>query len=198
MFLEVAKRNHSEIHFAQEEIHPNYPCGLLGDYQLKNKKTVIETFRNLKSEFIITEENIKEGILNVVRNTHLHGRWQILHENPKVICDTAHNAHGLEMVMQQLKKEDFNQLHIVLGVVNDKDLNAILPLFPKNAIYYFGKPKIERGLSAKILQEKAATFQLKGKAYNSISIAYKNALANSDKKDLVYIGGSTFVVAEII
>lgn len=198
VFLEVAKRNHSEIHFAQEEIHPNYPCGLLGDYQLKNKKTVIETFRNLKSEFIITEENIKEGILNVVRNTHLHGRWQILHENPKVICDTAHNAHGLEMVMQQLKKEDFNQLHIVLGVVNDKDLNAILPLFPKNAIYYFGKPKIERGLSAKILQEKAATFQLKGKAYNSISIAYKNALANSDKKDLVYIGGSTFVVAEII
>jgi dihydrofolate synthase/folylpolyglutamate synthase len=198
VFLEVAKRNHSEIYFTQDEMHPDYPCGLLGDYQLKNKKTVIETFRNLKSDFIISEENIKDGILNVVKNTHLHGRWQILQENPKVICDTAHNAHGLEMVMHQLKKEDFKQLHIVLGVVNDKDLDSILPLFPKNAIYYFGKPKIERGLSAKILQEKAAAYNLKGNTYNSISIAYKNALDNSESKDLIYIGGSTFVVAEII
>lgn len=198
VFLEVAKQNHSEIHFAQDKKHLDYPCGLLGDYQLKNKKTVIETFRNLKSDFVVTEENIKNGILNVVQNTNLQGRWQVLQENPKVICDTAHNAHGLEIVMNQLKKEEFNQLHIVLGVVNDKDLDSILPLFPKNAIYYFCKPKIERGLSAKILQEKAATYNLLGNTYNSISIAYKNALANSESKDLIYIGGSTFVVAEII
>jgi dihydrofolate synthase/folylpolyglutamate synthase len=198
VFLEVAKQNQSEIHFAQDKIHPDYPCGLLGDYQLKNKKTVIETFRNLKSDFNISEENIKNGILKVVKNTNSQGRWQILQENPKVICDTAHNAHGLEIVMQQLKKEKFNQLHIVLGVVNDKDLDSILPLFPKNAIYYFCKPKIERGLSAKTLQEKAATYNLKGNTYNSISIAYKKSLANSDTKDLIYIGGSTFVVAEII
>jgi dihydrofolate synthase / folylpolyglutamate synthase len=198
VFLEVAKKNHSGIHFAQDEIHPDYPCGLLGDYQLKNKKTVIETFRNLKSEFIISEENIKNGILKVVENTNLQGRWQILQENPKVICDTAHNAHGLEIVMNQLKNEKFNQLHIVLGVVNDKDLDSILPLFPKTAIYYFCKPKIERGLSEKILKEKAATYNLFGNTYNSISIAYKKALANSESKDLIYIGGSTFVVAEII
>ena len=198
VFLEVAKRNHSEIYFAQDEIHPDYPCGLLGDYQLKNKKTVIETFINLKSDFIISEENIKDGILNVVKNTNLQGRWQILQESPKVICDTAHNAHGLEMVMNQLKKEKIKQLHIVLGVVNDKDLDSILPLFPKNAIYYFCKPKIERGLSAKILQEKAETYNLIGNTYRSISIAYKNAVANSDTKDLIYVGGSTFVVAEII
>ena len=198
VFLEAAKQNHSEIHFAQDKMHPDYPCGLLGDYQLKNKKTVIETFRNLKSEFVISEENTKKGILNVVQNTNLQGRWQVLQENPKIICDTAHNAHGLEMVMDQLKKEKFNQLHIVLGVVNDKDLDSILPLFPKKAIYYFCKPKIERGLSAKILKEKASAYNLKGNTYNSISIAYKNALANSDSKDLIYIGGSTFVVAEII
>lgn len=198
VFLEVAKQNHSKIYFAQDQIHPDYPCGLLGDYQLKNKKTVIETFKNLKSDFIISEEHIKNGILNVVQNTNLKGRWQILHHNPKVICDTAHNAHGLEIVMNQLKKEKFKQLHIVLGVVNDKDLDSILPLFPKNAIYYFCKPKIERGLSAKILKEKAATYNLKGNIYNSISIAYKKAIANSDLKDLIYIGGSTFVVAEII
>lgn len=198
VFLEVAKQNHSEIHFAQDEIHPDYPCGLLGDYQLKNKKTVIETFRNLKSAFIISDKNIKDGILNVVQNTNLQGRWQVIQENPKVICDTAHNAHGLEIVMNQLKKEKINQLHIVLGVVNDKDLDSILPLFPKNAIYYFCKPKIERGLSAKILKEKAVTYNLLGNTYNSISIAYKTALANSESKDLIYIGGSTFVVAEII
>jgi dihydrofolate synthase/folylpolyglutamate synthase len=198
VFLEVAKQNQSEIHFAQDETHPDYPCGLLGDYQLKNKKTVIETFRNLKSDLIISEENIKNGILNVVQNTNLQGRWQILQENPKVICDTAHNAHGLEIVMNQLKKEKFNQLHIVLGVVNDKDLDSVLPLFPKNAIYYFCKPKIERGLSEKILKKKAASYNLNGDTYNSISIAYKNALVNSGSKDLIYIGGSTFVVAEII
>ncbi len=198
VFLETAKQNHSEIHFAQDKKHPDYPCGLLGDYQLKNKKTVIEAFRNLKSDFNISEDNIKNGILNVVKNTNLQGRWQILQENPKVICDTAHNAHGLEIVMNQLKKEKFNQLHIVLGVVNDKDLDSILPLFPKKAIYYFSKPKIQRGLEAKILKEKAALYNLKGNTYNSISIAYKNAIANSEAKDLIYIGGSTFVVAEII
>lgn len=198
VFLEVAKQNQSEIHFAQDETHPDYPCGLLGDYQLKNKKTVIETFRNLKSEFIISEENIKNGILNVVKNTNLQGRWQILQENPKVICDTAHNAHGLEIVMQQLKKEEFKQLHIVLGVVNDKDLDSILPLFPKNAIYYFCKPKVQRGLEAKILKQKASQYKLNGNTYNSVSIAYKNAIAKSEAKDLIYIGGSTFVVAEII
>jgi dihydrofolate synthase/folylpolyglutamate synthase len=152
----------------------------------------------LKSNFNISEENIKNGIANVVLNTHLQGRWQILQENPKVICDTAHNAHGLEMVMQQLKKETYNQLHIVLGVVNDKDLDGILPLFPKNANYYFCKPKNERGLNAKTLQDKAKSFQLFGNTYTSISKAYKAALEKSSDKDLIFIGGSNFVVSEII
>jgi dihydrofolate synthase / folylpolyglutamate synthase len=198
VFLEVASKNKSEIYFVQDINHPDYPCGLLGDYQIKNKKTVIEVFRNLKSNFNISEENIKNGIANVVLNTHLQGRWQILQEYPKVICDTAHNANGLEMVMQQLKKETYNQLHIVLGVVNDKDLDAILPLFPKNANYYFCKPKNERGLNAKTLQDKAKSFQLFGNTYTSISKAYKAALEKSSDKDLIFIGGSNFVVSEII
>ena len=198
VFLEVAKQNQSEIHFAQDNIHPDYPCGLLGDYQLKNKKTVIEAFRNLQSDFKISEENIKNGILNVVQNTSLQGRWQILQEQPKVICDTAHNAHGLKLVMTQLKNEKFNQLHIVLGVVNDKDLDSILPLFPKNAIYYFCTPKIQRGLAAEILLEKASHYDLKGDTYNSVSTAYKKAITQCTTEDMVYIGGSTFVVAEII
>ena len=198
IFLEVASKNKSEIYFAQDINHPDYPCGLLGDYQIKNKKTVIEVFRNLKSDFKISEDNIKNGILNVVNNTHLQGRWQILQENPKVICDTAHNAHGLEMVMQQLKKETYNQLQIVLGVVNDKDLDGILPLFPKNANYYFCKPKNERGLNATTLQEKAKSYQLNGNIYTSVSKAYKSALEKSSDKDLIFIGGSNFVVSEII
>ena len=198
VFTEAASKNKSEIYFAQDINHPDYPCGLLGDYQIKNKKTVIEVFRNLKSEFKISEDNIKNGILNVVNNTHLQGRWQILQENPKVICDTAHNAHGLEMVMQQLKKETYNQLHIVLGVVNDKDLDGILPLFPKNANYYFCKPKNERGLNATTLQEKAKSYQLNGNIYTSVSKAYKAALEKSSDKDLIFIGGSNFVVSEII
>lgn len=198
VFSAIAKQNQSEIYFAQDNIHPDYPCGLLGDYQLKNKKTVIETFRNLKSDFKISEENIKNGILNVVQNTNLQGRWQILQEQPKVICDTAHNAHGLELVMNQIKNEKFNQLHIVLGVVNDKDLDSILPLFPKNAKYYFCTPKIQRGLAAKILQEKASHYELKGNTYSSISEAYKKATTQCTTEDLIYIGGSTFVVAEII
>ena len=198
VFLEAAKKNNSEIYFAQYENHPDYPCGLLGDYQIKNKKTVVEVFRNLKSEFKISEDNIKNGILYVVKNTHLQGRWQILQENPRVICDTAHNANGLEMVVNQLNKEKYNQLHIVLGVVNDKDLETILPLFPKNANYYFCKPKNERGLSANILQEKAKSYQLFGNTYASVSKAYKNALCESSDKDLIFIGGSNFVVSEII
>lgn len=198
VFLEIARKNNSKIYFAQDENYPNYHCGLLGDYQIKNKKTVIEVFRNLKSDFNISEENIKNGIANVVINTHLQGRWQILQKYPKVICDTAHNAHGLEMVMQQLKKETYNQLHIVLGVVNDKDLASILPLFPKNANYYFCKPKNERGLNATILLEKAKTHQLIGNTYASVSKAYKAALKKSSDKDLIFIGGSNFVVSEII
>jgi dihydrofolate synthase/folylpolyglutamate synthase len=198
VFLEVARKNNSEIYFAQEETHPNYPCGLLGDYQMKNKKTVIEVFRNLKSNFKISEENLKNGIANVVLNTHLQGRWQILQENPKVICDTAHNAHGLEIVMKQLKKESYKKLHIVLGVVNDKDLDTILPLFPKNASYYFCKPKNQRGLNSSTLQEKAKTYQLIGNTYTSVSKAYKAALEKSTDEDVIFIGGSNFVVSEII
>ena len=151
-----------------------------------------------QGHYIISEENIQNGFLNVIQNTGLQGRWQQLKSDPKVICDTAHNSHGLKIVMNQIKKEKFEALHIVLGVVNDKDLEDILPLFPKNAHYYFCKPNIPRGLDAEILQQKAADFQLNGKVYNSVSNAYQDALKKSDKNDFIYIGGSTFVVAEVL
>ena len=200
VFLDKAAATSSEIYFASDLVQEDYPSALLGDYQIHNKKTVLQTIKVLQEKQLLTISNndIKKGFLNVIKNTNLQGRWQQLGENPKVICDTAHNAHGLSIVLNQLKKEQFEQLHIVLGVVNDKDLDEILPLFPKNAIYYFCKPNIPRGLDAAILSIKATEFNLVGEIYNSVSNAYQSAIKNASSKDLIYIGGSTFVVSEIL
>jgi dihydrofolate synthase/folylpolyglutamate synthase len=200
VFLAKAKKCNSEIYFAADLISETYPSDLIGDYQIHNKKTVLQTITVLNSqkEFKITSENTKSGLLNVVKNTGLQGRWQQLNEFPKVICDTAHNKNGLEIALNQIQKEDFDTLHIVLGVVNDKDLDEILPLFPKKAIYYFCKPNIPRGLDVLILKQKAASFDLKGEVYNSVSEAYQKAIESAVKSDFIYIGGSTFVVAEIL
>lgn len=200
VFLAKAKECNSEIYFASDLLSETYPSDLIGDYQIHNKKTVLQTVTvlNSQNEFKITSENTKSGLLSVVKNTGLQGRWQQLTAFPKVICDTAHNKNGLEIVLKQIQKEDFDTLHIVLGVVNDKDLDEILPLFPKKAIYYFCKPNIPRGLDALILKQKATTFNLKGEVYNSVSEAYQKAIENAGKSDFIYVGGSTFVVAEIL
>ncbi|HWS60471.1 MAG TPA: folylpolyglutamate synthase/dihydrofolate synthase family protein [Flavobacterium sp.] len=200
VFESKAKENLSEIYFASETINEIYPSALLGDYQIHNIKTVLQTIQvlNSQNEFIVCEENIKKGLLNVIKNTGLQGRWQQISELPKIICDTAHNKHGLEIVLNQVKNEKYETLHIVLGVVNDKDLNEILPLFPKKAKYYFCKPNNLRGLNTEILQQKAADFKLFGEAYSSVTEAYLAAKNTATKNDFIYIGGSTFVVAEIL
>ena len=200
VFLAKAKACESEIYFASDLIVETYPSDLIGDYQTQNKKTVLQTIGVLNQEelYKISTQNIQNGLLNVVKNTGLQGRWQQLGESPKVICDTAHNKNGLEIVLNQIQKKTFDTLHIVLGVVNDKDLAEILPLFPKNAIYYFCKPNLPRGLETSILKQKATAFELNGEVYNSVSEAYKKALENASKSDFIYIGGSTFVVAEIL
>lgn len=200
VFTEKAKQTNSEIYFASEIINETYPSALLGDYQNANKKTVLQTIKVLQEQgtFLLSEENIKNGFLNVIDTTGLQGRWQQLGIEPKTICDTAHNSHGLKIVLNQIKKESYQKLHIVLGVVNDKDLEEILPLFPIEAKYYFCKPAISRGLDASILQEKARKKQLVGEVYNSVSNAYQAARESADKDDFIYIGGSTFVVAEVL
>ncbi|WP_395054192.1 bifunctional folylpolyglutamate synthase/dihydrofolate synthase [Flavobacterium sp.] len=198
VFIKKAKETNSEIFFASDLIDETYPSELMGNYQIANKKTALQTIKLLQDQYLVKEKTIKIGFLNVIKNTGLLGRWQQLNENPKVICDTAHNSHGLKIVLNQIKKEKFNDLHIVLGVVNDKDLDTILPLFPKKAIYYFCKPNIPRGLDANILKQKAEEYQLIGNLYNSVSNAYEDAIKNASKNDFVYIGGSTFVVAEIV
>jgi dihydrofolate synthase/folylpolyglutamate synthase len=196
VFLKRAKECNAAISFASDDLQ-EYTSDLLGDYQKSNTKTVVAAVKQLKG-FTISQKNIIDGLLHVVKNTNLKGRWQILQENPKVICDTAHNTEGLKIVLNQLKKEKYTRLHFVIGVVSDKKLEDVLPMFPHEAIYYFCKPDIPRGLSEAILQDKADNFNLFGKKYSSVKKAYKSALLNANQGDIIYIGGSTFVVAEII
>ena len=200
VFIAKANATYSPIFFASDTINEDFPSDLKGNYQISNKKTALQTLRivNTIPGFEVTETAIKNGFLNVGKNTGLQGRWQQLNSAPKTICDTAHNKHGLEIVLNQLKNEEFDTLHFVFGVVNDKDLDEILPLFPKNAIYYFCKPNMPRGLDTKILERKSQEFGLTGKVYNSVSEAYTSAKENSAINDFIYIGGSTFVVAEIL
>ena len=198
VFLDKAKFENTPIYFAQDNPEVVYQCALLGDYQVYNKKTVLQAIKLLQAHFAIDESHIIKGFKNVIQNTGLLGRWQILDKAPFTICDTAHNSHGLKIVLNQIQKYSFETLHVVLGVVNDKDLDSILPLFPKNAKYYFCKPNVPRGLDAEILKQKASDFGLFGKVFDSVSNAYEEALKIATKSDFIYIGGSTFVVAEIV
>ncbi|TXG40116.1 bifunctional folylpolyglutamate synthase/dihydrofolate synthase [Seonamhaeicola maritimus] len=199
VFRELAKHNNSKIVFADKDVETDLESDLKGVYQFKNIKTAIQTVRELRLKgYKISESNLKIGLLNVIKNTGLLGRWQVLNNKPKVVCDTGHNREGLTHVMKQVKSEKFNNLHIVFGVVSDKDLNSIVDLLPLEARYYFCKPQISRGLPAKALKRCFDEHALKGEAYNSVKEAYNAALNNSKKEDFIFIGGSTFVVAEII
>lgn len=200
VFIQKAVEQGCAISFASDIEFPDYASDLKGIYQQKNKKTVLRTLEVLQANgsFLIKPEHIAEGIKETAQLTGLMGRWQQLGDSPKVFCDTGHNKEGLQEVFKQLDQEIFKQLHIVMGVINDKDLDSILPLFPKGANYYFCKPNIERGLDELILKEKAAIFGLKGEIYTSVETAYKAAITAANEDDLVFVGGSTFVVAEII
>ena len=199
VFLAKAAENKAPVYFASDLISEVFPSDLIGDYQFHNKKTVQQTIAvlNSQNEFKVSDENLKKGLLNVSKNTGLQGRWQQLGENPKIICDTAHNKHGLAIVMTQIQKENFENLHIVLGVVNDKDLDSILPLFPKEAHYYFCRPDSSRGLATEVLKETAEKYNLIGEKYDSVIDAFSTAKKNASQNDFIYVGGSTFVVAEL-
>ena len=196
VFIAKATKEGAPIYFASDTSE-TYISDMLGDYQIQNSKTAVAAIKILKG-YQVSKENIKNGLLNVVKNTNLKGRWQVLQEHPKVICDTAHNKKGLAIVLNQLKKQPFKKLHIVLGFVADKKLETMLPLFPSNASYYFCKPAISRGLSEVALEANAKKFNLVGKKYSSVKLALKSALLNANQQDIIYVGGSTFVVAEII
>ena len=196
VFLKKAAEMKASIQFASEDI-TMYTSDLLGDYQQSNTKTAVAAIKKLQG-FSISDENIKVGLQNVVNNTQLKGRWQILQQHPTVICDTAHNKEGLQIALNQLVRQEYEKLHIVLGVVSDKKVADIFPFFPKNAQYYFCKPNIPRGLSEVVLQQQAATFGLQGKTFSSVKKALNAALKSANQHDIIYVGGSTFVVAEVV
>ncbi|MFV1450453.1 folylpolyglutamate synthase/dihydrofolate synthase family protein [Maribacter sp. HS] len=198
IFKEVANKMNSKILFADSgNYNRDYEIGLLGSYQKRNIKGVLGTLNLLKG-FEIREEDKVHGFKNVVKNTGLMGRWQKIGDQPTIICDTAHNKDGLSYVLKQLKNQEFDTLHIVIGVVKDKNIADILPLFPKNAVYYFCKPKIFRGLDENILARQFYDLNFKGDAYKSVNKAFKTAQKQAKKSDLIYVGGSNFVVAEVL
>lgn len=197
VFNEVANEQGSKIVFASEVIPSSYKTSLLGSYQLKNIKGVVATIRELHG-FDVNENHIVQGLNNVSTNTGLLGRWQILREQPLMVCDTAHNTEGLTMVLDQIKKLKVSKLHLVLGFVKEKNLEQIFPLFPTKAQYYFCRPNIPRGLDENLLKERAEAFGLVGDAYKSVDEAFTAAKSVAETSDFIYVGGSTFVVAEII
>lgn len=200
VFEETALSKDAPISFANE-VHQakEYEMDLRGNYQLVNQKTVLAALPYLKKQGIeIDTRSIINGFKNVVVNTEFLGRWQIISESPKIICDTAHNEDGLVSVLKQLKKEDFDQAHFVLGMVNDKNTFDLLKLFPNNAKYHFCAATVPRALPAVELKYNAEEAGLKGSAFSSVEEAYQTALSQASDKDLIYIGGSTFVVADLL
>ncbi|WP_027138430.1 bifunctional folylpolyglutamate synthase/dihydrofolate synthase [Gaetbulibacter saemankumensis] len=199
VFNSIANQNNSRIIFADQEETQVYRSDLIGSYQKKNIVTVVQAIKQLSAlGYKIVANHIEQGLLHVIQNTGLLGRWQVLNAKPKVVCDTGHNREGLLYVINQIQNENFDRLHVVFGVVNDKDLSSIADLLPKNATYYFCKPDIPRGLEADVLQTNLLPYGLVGMVYDSVYEAYKSALVEASENDFVFVGGSTFVVAEII
>ena len=199
IFRTKATKAQAPIYFADQLVEVRYPTSLKGTYQIHNVRTVLQTIEILNSRaFTIPIEAIQLGLLKVAENTGLRGRWEILGSFPTIICDTAHNREGLSLVFKQLQSEKFQRLHIVLGMVNDKDVLSLLELFPKQAQYYFCKPNIPRGLEAAQLAQVFTEHGFEGSLHTSVKDALKAAKQSASHNDLIYIGGSTFVVAEII
>ncbi|HPD95219.1 MAG TPA: folylpolyglutamate synthase/dihydrofolate synthase family protein [Tenuifilaceae bacterium] len=177
----------------------NIETDLLGHYQRFNIPPVLVCVDLLKEMGMnIPDSSIYEGLKTVKSTTGLMGRWQILGKNPTIVCDTGHNTDGIKLVTEQIQKATFKNLHMVIGMVADKNIDGILALLPKNAIYYFTQAKIPRALNSLKLKEKAETFDLKGKAYSSVSDAFAAAKKAASNSDLIFVGGSTFIVAEVV
>ncbi len=177
----------------------NLRAGIGGTYQVKNIVTALKTINILNDAgYPVTIENIRNGFEEVIKNTGLQGRWQILKKKPLVICDTGHNIDGISEVVNQIKSTSYNNLHFVLGMVNDKEVEPVLEKLPRSATYYFCKANIPRGLDQEILRKEAFEKGLMGECYNSVQEAYLAALESAEENDLVFIGGSTYVVAEVL
>jgi dihydrofolate synthase/folylpolyglutamate synthase len=188
--------------FVEDEVISGETAGVVsplqGFAQEKNTAAVLCALNILKDIFSILPETIKLGFKNVIKNTGLAGRWQIVQEDPKIVLDTGHNVGGMEYNVRQLQSEKYDVLHIVFGMVKDKDISAVLQLLPENAKYYFTQANLPRALDAQSLAEQAGQFGLKGEVFHQVSGAFSAAKKNAGKNDFIFVGGSTFVVAEVL
>ena len=199
VFRTKATKEQVPIYFADQRIENTSPTSLKGAYQIHNVRTVLQTIEILNSgAFPIPTEAVQQGLLKVTENTGLRGRWEVLGSFPTIICDTAHNREGLSLVFKQLLTKKFQHLHVVVGMVNDKDVLSLLELFPKQAQYYFCSPNVPRGLEASQLAQIFTEHGFEGSLHRSVKNALKAAKQSASHDDLIYVGGSTFVVAEII
>ncbi|MFY0650653.1 MAG: bifunctional folylpolyglutamate synthase/dihydrofolate synthase [Cyclobacteriaceae bacterium] len=180
-----------------EEFLSKINVSLKGSYFLKNLPTVLETLTHVQRQFNITDDHIIKGLSKIQRNTGLKGRWQVLSNDPLTICDIGHNEDGISEIVSQLDKLEYERLHFVFGTVEDKSLENILSLLKREATYYFCAANVPRALPVDELYAVATSYGLKGNKYDSVSSASESAIASAASNDLVFIGGSTFVVAEV-
>ena len=198
IFTEIAKSKKSEIIFADHFIYDTYNCDLKGDYQKKNIKTVLKSTEILKHlDYKINDSHIKTGLNNVSNNTGLQGRWQVIQRKPMIICDTAHNEAALGDVISQLMDMEYSDLHFIIGFSNDKNLKKISKIFPEDSKYYFVQSKVGRARDAKEVRDIFKLNNRCGDYYKSIENTIKYVKGVSKENDIIFIGGSTFVVSEI-
>lgn len=218
VFENKAKQMHAKITFAEdnrlitqtthtEDGHLVYQSSVIdnlygelgGIYQVKNTNTILNSIIELKKlGYKINEKNIRDGFKNVCQLTGLMGRWQKLEEKPTVICDTGHNIGGIKYITEQLSRMEYERLHIVIGMVNDKDINGVISLMPKDAIYYFTQASVKRALPAEEIKKIGNSHRLKGESFNNVKEALYAAKQNASEKDMIFVGGSTFIVSDLI
>lgn len=202
VFEKKAKELNAPITFAQDfkELGKDIAFELKGDYQQKNKQTILAAISILTPTLLqdLNEATIRKGLTNVVKNTGLMGRWQTIQNKPKVVCDTGHNVGGWQYLSQQIQAQPCRKLRIVFGMVDDKDIDAVMELLPKNAVYYWTQADNHRAIAADVVAQKAIAHQLQGTSFNKVKDAYQQALQDADKEDFIFVGGSSYVVADFL
>ena len=202
VFLKKAREEGAPIYFAEEEVqelHPDWDYELKGAYQVKNRRTLLAALPLLRGAgYRIREEDVRAGFARVVELTGLMGRWQQLQEHPALVCDTGHNVGGIAYIAGQLRQQACRQLHIVIGMVNDKDIRGVLALLPCEAVYYFTQASVKRALPAAELARLAAEAGLKGDCFPDVPSAVRAAQKKSLPEVFIFVGGSTFIVADLL
>ena len=202
VFLNKAQEVGAPIYFAEENDREDYPgieCELKGIYQKKNTRTILTALPLLKEiGYRLDEQSVRSGFAHVTRLTGLMGRWQKLQDTPTLICDTGHNVGGITYIVEQLEQQSYRQLHIIVGMVNDKDIRGVLALLPKEATYYFTKASVKRALPEDELAKLASAEGLQGSCYPDVPAAVRAAQEKSLPEDFIFVGGSSFIVADLL